>query len=112
MTWFHHIVCTHVPMQMAVLQCGGRVLWPRSCPKLGGGGGGCVHTLWYSWCVCDPQVVLWTQQTTTVGVLCSCCPTPLTVRGQGEQGEGDGGRRGRRRRGRRMVNGYLLYITM
>ena len=72
-----------------------------------GGEGGCVHTLWYSWCVCDPQVVQWTQQTTTVGVLCSCCPTPLTVRGQGEQGEGDGGRRGRR-----MVNGYLLYITM
>ena len=23
-------------------------------------------------CVCDPQVVQWTQQTTTVGVLCSC----------------------------------------
>ena len=39
-------------------------------------GGLCVHTLWYSWCVCDPRVVQWTQQTTTVDVLCSCCPTP------------------------------------
>ena len=58
-----------------------------------------------SWCVCDPQVVQWTQQTTTVGVLCSCCPTPLTVRGQGERGERDGGRR-------KMVNGYTLYIAI
>ena len=38
--------------------------------------------------VCDPQVMQSTQQTTTVGVLCSCCPTPLTVKGQGEQGGG------------------------
>ena len=40
--------------------------------------------------VCVPRVVQWTQQTTTVGVLCSCCPTPLTVRGQGERGERGG----------------------
>ena len=53
--------------------------------------------------VCDPRVVQWTQQTTTVGVLCSCCPTPLTVRGPGERRERDGGR---------MVNGYILYIAM
>ena len=50
--------------------------------------------------VCDPRVVQWTQQTTTVGVLCSCCPTPLTVRGQGERGGGrKKGRRGWGREG-------------
>ena len=41
--------------------------------------------------VSDSRVVQWTQQTTTVGVLCSCCPTSLTVREQGERGERDGG---------------------
>ena len=48
---------------------------------LGGGGmcvcvmysqGGCVCTHCGTPGVCDPRVVQWTQQTTTVGVLCSC----------------------------------------
>ena len=54
-------------------------------------------------CVCDSRVVQWTQQATTVGALCSWCPTSLTVRGPGERRERDGGR---------MVNGYILYIAM
>ena len=71
----------------------------------------CAHTVVLLYCMCDPQVVQWTQQTTTVGVLCSCCPTHLTVRGQRDWGEG--GRKKemgvrRRREGRRMVNGYIL----
>ena len=43
------------------------------------------------------RVVQWTQQTAAVGVLCSCCPTPLTVRGEeeGEKGMGEGRRRGK-----------------
>ena len=66
-------------------------------PALHLGGGGVVCTHCGTPGVCDPQVVQWTQQTTTVGVLCSCCPTPLAVREQGD-----------RRGGRRMVNGYIL----
>ena len=27
----------------------------------------------------DPRVVQWTQQTTTVGVLCSCCPPSCSM---------------------------------
>ena len=59
----------------------------------------CAHTLHGTPGVCDPQVVQWTQQTTTVGVLCSCCPTPVTKRtkrtrrggwGEEEEGEEDG----------------------
>ena len=82
-------------------------------PALPPGGGGCVCTHCGTPGVCDPRVVQWTQQTTTVGVLCSCCPTPLTVREQGEQGEREGGGQEERDGGRRrMVNGYSLYIAM
>ena len=71
-------------------------LWPRPCPTPRGGAV-CAHTVVLLVCVCDPRVVQWTQQTTTVGVLCSCCTTPLTVREQGERGgkgEEEGGRKG------------------
>ena len=51
----------HVPMQLAMLQC-----------VCGRGKGGCVCTHCGTPGVCDPRVVQRTQQTTTVGVLCSC----------------------------------------
>ena len=57
--------------------------------------------------VCNPWVVQWTQQTTTVGVLCSCNPTPLTIKEQEERRGWDGWRR--RGEGREMVNVCILY---
>ena len=71
-------------MQLAVLQCGRGEAVCTHCGTPG---------------VCHPRVVQWTQQTTTVGVLCSCCPTPSTVRGQGEQGEGGWREKGEKEEG-------------
>ena len=60
--------CTHAAGSAAVCVCGG-----------GGGEGGCVCTHCGTPGVCDPRVVQWTQQTTTVGVQCSCSLFHLAV---------------------------------